>query len=105
MSNIAFISKPYTTQAFAALGARIATCNTSKEAENALDNLIKEKYLLIFITEDLAIGLMDQIELINNKNHMYISVLPDETGKSSLVYKKIAAMAQNAVGTQIVGRE
>jgi V/A-type H+/Na+-transporting ATPase subunit F len=104
MSNIAVISSGFSLQPMAALGVRVEVSGNQEKCGQILDQLVKENYSLIFITEDLAEANMDKIDIINRKGSAYVSLLPDAAGKSSLASNRIAKKAKNAIGTNVVGR-
>jgi len=78
----------------------------SEEAARVLSSIIREKYAVVCITENIAQHLRPQLEALNNKMLPAIVLIPNNQGVLGLGRQQIKKNAEKAIGTDILfGKE
>ncbi|MDD2352020.1 MAG: V-type ATP synthase subunit F [Candidatus Caldatribacteriota bacterium] len=105
MSNIALIGEKEVIIGFSLVGLQIFPVNSTTEAIEALENCYKNKYDIVFITNEIAQGLINKIEEYQKKYTMTICILPNRTKDSTLSIDILRKNVEKAVGTDILFRK
>ncbi|WBW49845.1 V-type ATP synthase subunit F [Peptoniphilus equinus] len=102
MYKIAVVGDKNSVLAFKALGVEVKACYTKDDARLIVDELAREKYGLIFITEDLAQEIETTINRYNNVTIPAIVPIPSNKGSLGIGMKKIDSNVEKAVGSNIL---
>lgn len=101
MSKIAFIGEQPSILGFKAIGADIFPATDGKEAANMLENMFKEDYKIIYITEDLAGQISDYLKGID-KLWPIITIIPGFKGSKGLGKSRLRNYIIKATGTDMI---
>ncbi len=105
MSDIAIIGEKEVIFGFSLVGFKLFPANNFVEAKNALEECSKENCRIIFITENIAQLVIDEIEKTQIISPNSICILPNRTGSSELSIKMLRKNVEKAVGTDILFRK
>lgn len=105
MSNIAIIGEKELIFGFNLLGFKLFPVNNFTEAKDALEKCTKENFKIIFITDNIAELIIDEIEKIQVISPNSICILPNRSESSELSLKLLRKNVEKAVGTDILFRK
>jgi V/A-type H+-transporting ATPase subunit F len=88
--------------AFSALGIEIRPAQTDEEAARAIGDLAREKYAVIFITEDEAGRIGDTIARYRRELIPAIIPIPNASGVTGLGMSNVRKNAARAAGSAII---
>lgn len=100
-SNIAVIGDRDSVLCFKAVGVEVFPARNPGEAEKIFRRLLKEKYVVIFITEQLAKGLEEELEEVAYKPLPSVVLIPNNKGSLGLASARIRETVKKAVGADI----
>ncbi len=87
---------------FKALGISAFPVEDSKKGEDTLKKIYKEDFVLIFITESIAKGLLVLMEELSKERFPLITIIPDKGGSQGVAYASLRLLAKEAVGIDIL---
>ena len=102
--KIAVIGDKDSTVGFKALGLDVFSARSSEEARPVLRRLTKEKdaYAIIYVSEDLAGGMMDEIERHKDEVTPAVILIPSKNGTLGLGMSALTSAVERAVGSGII---
>lgn len=105
MYKIALIGNRETIIGFKLLGVSLFPTTKKDEAVEILDKLVKEKYAVIFVTEDIASQIFEEIESLQKTSFASITIIPNKLEKKYLGLKILRRNIKKAIGTDILFRK
>ena len=97
MSNIALIGPGYLVGPLKAGGIEVFGADTVSAAEQAIEKVLdSEKYLVVFITEGLALACAQCVAKLKEKLNLVL--LPDSRGSVGLFKEKLEKLIREATG-------
>ncbi len=102
MYRIGVIGDKDTVLAFKALGVGTFPVIDRDEAKKTLRTLAKDKYAVIFITEQVAGQIEDMIEEYENEVLPAIILIPNNQGSLGIGMEKIKSSVERAIGVDIL---
>lgn len=100
MYKIAVIGDKDSIAGFAALGMRIFPANDGAEAKELLRKLSSD-YAIIYLTEELAKLIPDEIEKYKEMFSPSVILIPGILGETGMGLESISSMVEKAVGVDI----
>lgn len=105
MYKIALIGNRDTIIGFKLLGVSLFPTTNKDEAVEILNKLGKEKYAVIFVTEEIACQMLEEIEILQKIFFASISIIPSKLEKKKLGLKILRKNIEKAIGTDILFRK
>ncbi len=105
MYKIALIGNRDTIIGFKLLGISLFPINKKDEAVEILNKLVKEEYAVIFVTEEIACQIVDEINMLQKTSFASITVFPNKSEKNNLGQKILRKNIEKAIGTDILFRK
>lgn len=105
MYKIALIGDRDTIIGFKLLGVSLFPVTSKDEALEVLDKLVKEEYAVIFVTEDIAGQIVEEIERLQKISFTSITIMPAKLEKKYLGLKILRRNIEKAIGTDILFRK
>lgn len=102
MYKIGVVGDEDSILAFKALGIDVYPVITGIEARGIIDSLAKKDYAVIFVTEQIAIGIKETIERYDNQMLPAIILIPNNQGSLSIGLSRIKENIEKAVGVNIL---
>lgn len=99
--KIAVLGDSDITLAFKAIGMDVYNANSAGEASEKL-KLLARNYSVIFITEDLAMQIEEQINKFLNRTYPVIIPIPSSNGTLGYGVDGIKKNVEKAIGTDIL---
>ena len=106
MLKIAVIGGRETVTGFKALGLDVFPVETDAQAKETLRNLTRsteDTYAIIYLEENLAEGLKNEINRVKDRPTPAIILIPGREGSIGLGQSALKAAVERAVGTNILG--
>lgn len=91
--------------AFRAAGLEVFDATTATEAEKLVKQLTDEHFAVIFITEQLAVGISDTLAKAKAKAYPAIIPIPNADGSNGFGMSGIKKDVEKAIGTDILFKE
>ena len=105
MSKMAIVGRKDVYLGFKALGLTVIDAHGAREAEVAVLDLAKQGFSIIFVSEDLAQGIMSVVEKFNQQPAPAIVMIPDHRGSLGLARERVRRLVEKAVGIDILAKE
>lgn len=106
MYKIGVVGEKDSVIAFLATGLTVKDVENSKEAAKAIENMAKEGYGLIFVTETIAVDMNETIEKYKKLMLPVIVLIPGVQGSLGIGLKTVRENVEKAVGVDILsGKE
>lgn len=106
MSNIAIIGEKEIVIGFSLIGFQLFPVTDSVEAKDALEKCTTDgNCQIIFITDNIAQLVIDEIEQYQRISPISICILPDRIQDSKLNIEILRKNVEKAVGTDILFRK
>jgi V/A-type H+-transporting ATPase subunit F len=105
MSKIAIVGRKDVYLGFKALGLRVVDARTASEAEQAIQELVAQEYVIIFIAESLAAELGSVIERYRKQATPAMVMIPDNRGSLGIARERVRKLVERAVGIDILSRK
>jgi len=102
MYRVGVIGDKDTVLAFKALGVDIFPVISPEEAKKALRAMAREKYAVIFITEQISVQIEDMIGEYENEVLPAIILIPNNQGSMGIGLKKIRESVERVIGVDII---
>lgn len=87
---------------FMSVGFTVAEASGAEEASHALKRLVNEDHAVIFVTEDVAQMIGDEIEKYRSKPLPAIILIPGKSGSLGIGMANIKSSVERAVGADIL---
>lgn len=104
MSNIAVIGDRDTTLCFKAIGVDVFVAHNREEACSALADILKKRYSIIFLTEDLSPHLTEELKTLQFQTLPSVVLIPGMQGSTGLAFENIREAVKKAVGSDLLGK-
>lgn len=106
MYKMAVIGDKDSILGFKSLGVITYPVTGEEEALRVLNQVSREKYAVVCVTENIAQQMMPQLEELNKKMLPAVLLIPNNQGTLGLGMKQIRKNAEKAIGTDILfGKE
>jgi V/A-type H+-transporting ATPase subunit F len=105
MSNIAIIGEKEIIIGFNLIGLQLFPVINFAEAKSALEECSRKNYQIVFITDDIAQLIIEEIEKYQKKSTMSICILPNRIKDTELSINLLRKNVEKAVGTDILFRK
>ena len=102
MYKVAVVGDKDSILGFKALGIDAIPALDGDEARVAVDNLARQNYGIIFITEQMASLIPDTIERYNNQMIPAVILIPSNQGTLNIGLDRIRDNVEKAVGINIL---
>jgi len=102
MYKIALLGDRDSLLGFQLLGISIFEIFNKEEAIKTLNNLIKESFAVIFITEEVANQILEVIEELQKKPLISITISPSKIESKNLGINLLRKNVEKAIGTDII---
>lgn len=102
MYKIAAIGDKNSIYGFASLGITIFPVESSTQAVKTIRNLADNGYGVIFITENIASQIQNEINRYNDEALPAIIPIPGVFGNTGLGMQQVSSFVERAVGSDIV---
>lgn len=99
--KIAVLGDSDITLAFKAIGMDVYNANSVGEASEKL-KLLARNYSVIFITEDLAVQIEEQIQKFRSRTYPVIIPIPSSKGATGYGVAGVKKDVEKAIGTDIL---
>lgn len=103
MNRVGVIGDIDSAIGFGALGMTVAAASTKEEGAAALARLAKDGYAIVFITENLAAELQEEINAYRDSQLPAIILIPSASGGTGQGMRQLRAAVLSAVGIDILG--
>jgi V/A-type H+-transporting ATPase subunit F len=101
-SNIAIIGDKDSVLSFKAVGVSVFPTTDVEEARKIFRELIRGDYAVIYITEQLAEGLDDEIQKVAFQPLPSVVLIPNSKGSLGFGSRRIREVVKKAVGADIL---
>ena len=105
MYKIALVGDRDSIIGFQLLGISIFPVTNKEETINILNELIKEKYAAVFITEEIASQIFEKIEELQKISLISLTIIPNKLEKKDLGLKILRKNMEKAIGIDILLRK
>jgi V/A-type H+-transporting ATPase subunit F len=102
MAKIAFFGDSESIKGFAAIGVHTAVCDDPAGAAECFKALISQDYGIIYITEELAAELSEEIEKLDESFLPAVIPLPGVKNNNGIGISRLKASVEKAVGSDII---
>jgi V/A-type H+-transporting ATPase subunit F len=99
--NIAIIGDPSSVLCFKAVGVTALPASTAKEVNEALEKVYREKYAVVFITEQLKELISDNMADLMAKSLISLVLIPGSKGSLGIGMSQLSEIVNKAVGINI----
>ncbi|HER24902.1 MAG TPA: V-type ATP synthase subunit F [Candidatus Atribacteria bacterium] len=105
MYKIALIGNRDTIIGFKLLGVSLFPTVKKDETMEILDKLVNEEYAAIFVTEDIACQIFEEIKNLQKTSFASITIIPNKLETKCLGLKTLRKNIEKAIGTDILFRK
>ncbi|HHY65038.1 MAG TPA: V-type ATP synthase subunit F [Clostridiaceae bacterium] len=102
MHKIAVIGDKDSILGFKAIGFDIFPAGNREEKANLINSLVNDGYALIYITEDAAKDILDEISRYRSSYLPAIILIPGSTGSLGIGKRLVRESIEKAVGADIL---
>lgn len=102
MYKIGIIGDKQSVLGFKAVGLDVFDCTNEDEAKSILKKIAKEDYAVIYITEGMCRGIMNEINEYNSMRLPAIVPVPGMDGGFGIGISRIKKAVEKAVGADIL---
>ena len=102
MYRIAVLGDKDSVLGFKALGLDVFPADSAEQARPILHRLAKEGYAIVYVTEQLAVGLSGEIDRYKDDLTPAIILIPDKEGSLGIGMDNIKTAVERAVGADIL---
>lgn len=102
MYKVAVVGDKDSILAFNALGVDVFPVLEAEEARRTIDTLARDKYGVIFITEQAAARIPDTIDRYNKILTPAVILIPSNQGTLNIGIQRISDNVEKAVGSNIL---
>lgn len=101
MAKVAILADANTALGFSLVGADIYVVEQDRELEQLWNEIKKENYGVIFITEELYQKKQEDIERFNQASITAVSLIPSASGSKNLAKARLRTLIKRAVGKEM----
>ena len=105
MYKIALMGDRDTIIGFKLLGVSLFPITKKEEAAEILNKLIKQEYAVIFVTEEIACQIFEEIKKLQKTSFVSLTIIPSKLEKKYLGLKILRKNIEKAIGTDILFRK
>lgn len=105
ISDVAVIGDKDSILCFRAIGVSTFPVSEVGEAKAVVRKLVQDRVPVIFVTEQIAQGMMDVIDELARESLPSIVLIPNNQGALGLGMDRIRRTVTRAVGADIFGKE
>nr|WP_312576504.1 V-type ATP synthase subunit F [Sedimentibacter sp.] len=102
MYKIGVIGDKQSVQGFKAVGLDVFDCSNAEEAKDTLHRIAKDDYAIIYVTETICRGIVDEINEYNEVRIPAIIPIPGLDGSLGIGVQNIKKAVEKAVGADIL---
>lgn len=102
MYRCAVIGDGQSVMGFRALGLTAVVCGDGQSAASALHKLAREKYAIVYITEQLAVQIETDIDRYKDTPDVAVIPIPGVSGSLGLGDRQLHSAVERAVGADIL---
>jgi V/A-type H+-transporting ATPase subunit F len=102
MYNIAMVGDSDSIIGFKLLGISLFPISNKEETIEILNKIVKEKYAVVFITEEIAIQIFEKIEELQKNYFPSIVIIPNKYENKNLGLKILKENIEKAIGKDIL---
>ena len=102
MYRVAALGDRDSIYGFAAVGFEIFPTDSRDEAIKLVRQLAESKYAVIYITEQLASSLEEELDAYRDKQVPIIVPIPGLSGNTGIGMKNVSKSVERAVGSDII---
>ena len=103
MYKIAVLGDRESVMGFKALGLEVITAETPSSAREILHEKAKDpEYAIIYITEQLAVEIPEEIDKYKDRLTPAIILIPGKAGSLGIGMKNISSSVERAIGADII---
>lgn len=102
MYKIAVLGDKDSVLGFKALGLDVFPADSAEQARPILHRLAKEGYAIVYVTEQLAVGLSGEIDRYKDDLTPAIILIPGKEGSLGIGMDNIKTAVERAVGADIL---
>ncbi len=102
MNKVGVIGDKDTVLIFKAAGLEVFPVNSSLEGKTIIDKLAREKYAVLFVTEQIAYEIEETIDRYKREVVPAIILIPNNGGTLNLGLKSVEDNVEKAVGINIL---
>ncbi|MEW6081619.1 MAG: V-type ATP synthase subunit F [Bacillota bacterium] len=99
---VAIIADNSTVGVFAALGFDTFQVKGPGEAAEALRDVARGDYGLVYITEDLAAELEEQVKSLRERTLPVVGIIPGPQGSRGVGFARLKDIVEKAIGADIL---
>ena len=106
MNKIALIGHRDSIIGFKLLGVDLFSVKEPEEVNERLNKIVKEKYAVVFITEEIASQIMHKIEELQKISSISFTIIPGKMGNKNIGLTLLKKNIEKAIGKDILfGKE
>ena len=105
MYKIGVIGDKDSVLGFKAIGMSVFSVTSPQEAGEALERMVDDNYVVIYITEQVANDIMDRIEKYKDRKLPAIILIPGNQGSLGIGMQGIKKSVERAVGADILFKD
>ena len=105
MYKIALMGNNDSIIGFKLFGISLFPVTDKEKAKEILNKLVKEKYAIIFITEEIASQIIEQIEELQKISLVSFTIIPNKLEKRNMGIELLKKNVEKAIGTDILFRK
>jgi V/A-type H+-transporting ATPase subunit F len=102
MYKLSVVGDKDSVLAFKALGIDVRAVNDALEARRVVDDLARDGYGVIFITEQLASQIKETIDRYSSEVIPAIILIPSNKGSENIGLNAISSYIEKAIGSDIL---
>ncbi len=102
MYNAAVIGDRETVIGFKAIGLKVCYADSNIEAKEHLVRLAKENTAVIYITDDLAANLQEELAEYSKQPLPAVILIPGKDGSNGVALANVSRAVERAVGADIL---
>ena len=104
-SNVAVIGDRDSVLCFRAIGVEVFPVRDAEEARPIFEQLRRQEYAIVFITEPVAAEMEDQLAEVASEPFPSVILIPNNAGRLGLGMEKVRWVVRKAIGADITERE
>lgn len=103
LAKVAILADAATALGFSLVGADLYAVTEATELEQVWNDIVKQNYAVIFITEELYAKKQKDIEKFNRTSLTAVTLIPSAGGSINVAKERLKTLIQKAVGKEIKG--
>ena len=102
MYKIAVVGDQDSVMGFKVLGLDTFPADNAEQARSLLHRLAKEPYAIIYLTEQLAVEMTEEIQRYKDQLTPAVILIPGKEGSLGIGMEKISQTVERAIGANIL---